>query len=221
MKELKINNQNLSEIINDILYKSNRIFVSEADFQFFFAWELKEKLKKNYDIILEYPINKGKMEYIDIVIVDKNNDIISCIELKYKTVEYTIKDKIKLKDQQARDLGNYLFIKDVKRMERQKSKYFNYCIFLTNDKNYWSGINKNNVLDKNFKLYEGNHIQKKLKWNLNDKQKKKKKHWTKDYNNLKNLSKEYCCKWKIYQNNNNKKNSEFKYLLFSIPSQYN
>ena len=65
MKELKINNQNLNEIINDILYKSNRIFVSEADFQFFFAWELKEKLKKNYDIILEYPINKGKMEYIE------------------------------------------------------------------------------------------------------------------------------------------------------------
>ena len=216
MKELKIDNQNLSEIINDILCKSNRIFVSEADFQFYLAWELKKKLPSKYKVILEYPLKeKSKTIYIDIAILNENGKDMSYIELKYKTVKCeTTYNGIILKDQAARDLGNYLFLKDVSRMEKQKTQYCNYCIFLTNDRNYWVE-KKKQVLDSKFKLYEKIEHGKKT-WTYHTQ--KPSNHWTKKYPQF-NITNNYDCTWNIYKKMKyKKKDIEFKYLLLTIPT---
>lgn len=225
MKELKIDNQNLSEIINDILCKSNRIFVSEADFQFYLAWELKKKLPSKYKVVLEYPREeKEKTIYIDIAILNENEKDISYIELKYKTVECKAYKNIKLKDQAARDLGNYLFLKDVSRMENQETLYCNYCIFLTGDKNYWEKKDNKDVLDYNFKLFEDKEIGHGKKcWNISPKKRKGKNagsnHWTKKYPQF-NINHDYKCTWKTYTTTKyDGKNIEFKYLLLTIPTQ--
>lgn len=201
-KELKINNKLLTKIIEATMEELTTIFVSEADFQFSFAWLLKKQLPNKYDVILEYPIpseDKNNNEYIDIAIVNKNKIAISYIELKYKTLQYeTEYHNIKLKNQSARDLGNYLFLKDVQRMEKQNTKICNYCIFLTNDKNYWFENNKirnnkNRVLDINFKLYDGKTIKNNnLVWELSNKKGLKCKHWTDKYPQLKLLNKYEC-----------------------------
>ena len=217
----------LAKVLKKILDNLPEPFVSEADFQFSLAWELKKNLGKDTEIILEYPDrdkNTEQNKYYDIAII-KQGEKISFIELKYKTKKAKIKrhkqDEIWLKDQQARDFGNYDFIKDIQRMEDVSNAYgtTNYCILLTNDHGYWTkkDITKKNgekVIDANFKLYESDPattIKGKLIWDPNEKKHKQKK----DNIELKGT---YHISWESVAQLKNETN-EWKYLLVEIPNQ--
>lgn len=186
--------RNLLTILSDLMQNVTEPFTSETDFQFWLAWELKSKTP-NATILLEYPSNEqaAKRKYYDIAV--KDGKTISFIELKYKTRKVPICRygiPWELKEQGARDIGNYLFLKDVERMENtsiERNKK-NFCIMLTNDNLYWAPSNRK-TLDDDFKLVHdksGN-----LEWK-NNMSKKSDNHWTKEYPSIK-LSHTYHCTW--------------------------
>ena len=154
------------------LFSENRIFCSEADFQFALAWKIRE-LNPAADIRLEYiPWLFDKNMHIDIVVFI-NGEMVP-IELKYKTKGFSGKVgkyNIYLKNQSAQDLGRYDFLYDVHRMEKitysgiypiQKA----YSILLTNDRNYWEipGPRKRKTNDDEFRLHEGTVIHGERNW---------------------------------------------------------
>lgn len=214
----------LEKVLKKILDNLSEPFVSEADFQFSLAWELKKYLGKNTEIILEYPERVPQTEqnkYYDIAIVQQGKKK-SFIELKYKTKQTEItrhqQGPIKLKNQEARDFGNYDFIRDIQRMEEATNIYgtTNYCVLLTNDSGYWikkDVIKKNGqkVIDANFKLYEPGPITGKLKWDDN-----KKKH-KQERDDIK-LERTYHLSWKSIAQLKNETN-EWKYLLVEVFNQ--
>lgn len=144
--------------------KERKVFWSEADFQFAFAWKLKEmfkgrnpqstinvRLERRADALeqrTDAPDQGNEKEnsgdiYIDIWV--EINEKVYPIELKYKTIQCTLKDdseEYKLKQHGACDIGCYLYLKDVERIEHiSKSLGDNFgkgfAIMLTNDHLYW------------------------------------------------------------------------------------
>lgn len=100
------------------LLEEGRVFVSEADFQFAFAWKIKE-LYPGADIRLEYiPWLYDRNMHIDIAVF--MGERMLPIELKYKIKGFTGiigSETIRLKNQGAQDVGRYDFLYDVQRME--------------------------------------------------------------------------------------------------------
>ena len=154
------------------LFSENRIFCSEADFQFALAWKIKE-LNPAADIRLEYiPWLFDKNMHIDIVVFIDGQMI--PVELKYKTKGFigTVgKESVYLKDQSAQDLGRYDFLHDVQRMEKiTYSRIYPikkaYSILLTNDQNYWEipGPRKRERNDEEFRIHEGTVIHGEKNW---------------------------------------------------------
>lgn len=146
------------------LANERKVFWSEADFQFAFAWKLKEmfedsnpqstinvRLERRVDALEQRTDALEKRDdgkksgdaYIDIWV--EINKMVYPIELKYKTIKCTLKDgseEYKLKQHGACDIGCYLYLKDVERIEHiSKSLGDNfgkgYAIMLTNDHLYW------------------------------------------------------------------------------------
>lgn len=153
------------EVINSInnaiekLRDKGIIFLSETDFQFNLAWEIKNILGSDCEnIILEYPYKNldNKTIYIDIVVTKKTE--VSFIELKYKTKKSKISRSgiyFELKTQGAQDLGRFYLIADIERMENINNPYpdkkmTNYCIFMTNDNSYKSSCHNAICKDFNF-----------------------------------------------------------------------
>ena len=64
------------------LKTKRKVFVSEADFQFEFAWVMKE-LYPDYKIRLEYCPSYDRKMHIDVLVITDSGWI--PIELKYKT----------------------------------------------------------------------------------------------------------------------------------------
>lgn len=205
--------QNLLTVLSDLMQNVTEPFTSETDFQFWLAWELKSKMP-HATILLEYPSNEedSKRKYYDIAVKDKKS--ISFIELKYKTRKAPIRRyeiPLELKEQGARDIGNYLFLKDVERMENTaiKGNKRNFCIMLTNDHLYWNPSNRK-TLDDDFKLVKTKRGI--LKWR--NVPQKSRNHWTKEYPSIK-LSRTYLCRW----NELKIQNILFKYLLLEITTK--
>lgn len=126
------------------LLSEKRIYVSEADFQFAFAWKIKE-LYPDATVRLEYiPWLFDVNMHIDIVVFDQGRMI--PIELKYKTklINITINgDHLYLKNHSAQDVGRYDFLSDIQRLERLiESNLYPvddaYAIMMTNDAGYWN-----------------------------------------------------------------------------------
>lgn len=147
------------------LFDEGRIFVSEADFQFAYAWKIKE-LYPNASMRLEYiPWQYDKNIHIDIAVFI-NGQMIP-IELKYKTKGFTgiiNGDTITLKNQGAQDVGRYDFLYDIRRMEGiVKSGLYPiekaYAVLLTNDSGYWNKPNRSGTSDRpvddEFRIHEG------------------------------------------------------------------
>lgn len=170
------------------LANERKVFWSEADFQFAFAWKLKEILKysdpqSTINVRLERRVDalekrdnekKSGDAYIDIwVEIDK---IVYPIELKYKTIQCSITDgseEYKLKQHSACDIGCYLYLKDVERIEHiSKSLGDNfgkgYAIMLTNDHLYWDQpkTTPDTTVFRDFRIYDGRKIVagQKLNW---------------------------------------------------------
>ena len=154
--------QNLSQLDKNALSKiirgfANKIFQSEAQFQFDLAWKLQQEgwgKAKLEDMRMKVNKNNGKIGkcYTDIVLEQGGYSV--AIELKYKTAEYIDpNNRIYLLDHDAVDLGRYDYLWDVHRIELLAGKGNNkemdgevevlegynkgFAVLLTNEKNYW------------------------------------------------------------------------------------
>ena len=162
------------EKIIEKLQGKRQIFCSEADFQLEMAWVIKE-MYHDAEVRLEYvPTFNDKM-HIDILVFISNEWI--PIELKYKTKNSkkgALEDKktqevFNLKNQGAKDIGCYLYLKDIMRIESIKQEVKNnfeegYAVFLTNDKTYLESPQNNDCVYKEFSLQHGITKHGELKW---------------------------------------------------------
>lgn len=171
--------------INSIIHsfgENERIFQSEAQFQFELAWAIQQQIAnagntKKVKVLLEvlYAVNgddKGevnqriKRSYADIVVKDNEGKYI-VIELKYKVKESEY-GKIKLPNQGASNLGRYDYLWDLHRIEvlrdRDSKEEIHtsdgpltefdrgFAIILTNEKRYWD-ITSNKAQTKDGRKY--------------------------------------------------------------------
>ena len=172
---------NMTKIIEKLQDK-RQIFCSEADFQLEMAWVIKE-MYHDVEVRLEYvPTFNDKM-HIDILVFISNKWI--PIELKYKTKnsgEGALEDKktqevFNLKNQGAKDIGCYLYLKDIMRIESIKEQKIEiikgqeknnfkegYAVFLTNDETYRKPPQNNDCVYKDFSLEHGITKHGELKW---------------------------------------------------------
>ena len=162
------------EKIIEKLQGKRQIFCSEADFQLEMAWVIKE-MYRDAEVRLEYvPTFDDKM-HIDILVFINNEWI--PIELKYKTkkskkekmTDQITQEGFNLKNQGAKNIGCYLYLKDIERIERIKEAVKNnfkegYAVFLTNDKTYLESPQNNDCVYKEFSLQHGITKHGELKW---------------------------------------------------------
>lgn len=185
------------------LSKTNPLFCSELEFQFYLAWKVKELYKDQFKICIEYPLKnyEGKNRNIDLLLVDSCGCLIP-IELKYKTnkFEQTCNGlNYKLKDQSANDLTKYGHIKDISRIEHFKYVENNfivgYAITITNQSRTWQKITNPLQTDYDFSLEDNTKICKGVK---------KWQECTSDYNKKNNppviLANDYTINWLDYCN---------------------
>ena len=149
------------------LAKQRPIFHSEADFQHAFAWEIHHWLP-NASIRLELPILIGNQAlHLDVWIASKG--AVFAIELKYKTRALEVqlgRERFRLKNQSAQDIGRYDFIKDVQRLEQivaTRENAVGYAVLLTNDSAYWARSQRQTV-DADFRLHQGRVLEGDLQW---------------------------------------------------------
>lgn len=221
------------------LANERKIFWSEADFQFAFAWKLKEMLKysdpkSDINARLERRVDalekrddekKSGDAYIDIwVEIDK---MVYPIELKYKTIKCSITDgseEYKLKQQSANDIGCYLYLKDVERicnLSKKLGEKFGkgFAIMLTNDHLYWDTpkTTADTTAFRDFRIHKGRKIVAgtTLDWGTPS---YNRPDWQKE---LKSITIDYTIDWKDYSNLDeegeaNGQASPFKYSIIEI-----
>ena len=197
------------------------VFHSEADFQHALAWEIQTCYPKA-NIRIEKPYKfYNKNYYIDLVV--ETDDVISGIELKYKTQKPKPSDfilneneRFYLKNQRAKSWGRYDFIKDICRLEgfcnhsevtKTNKKIICYAIFLTNDLSY-NKERKSSPVDVAFGIHHGRYLSGELKWS----DKASASIMFNRKNPLKLLL-EYNLSWQEYSQIENQK---FEYLLVKI-----
>lgn len=148
------------------LSKTNPLFCSELEFQFYLAWKIKELYSEQFKICIEYPLKnyEGKNRNIDLVLIDSVGAYIP-IELKYKTNKFEMAfngTNYKLKDQSANDLTKYGHIKDISRIEYFKEtedKFLvGYAITITNQSRTWQRISNPHQTDYEFSLEDGSKL---------------------------------------------------------------
>ena len=145
------------------------IFHSEADFQHALAWEL-HVLDPGLEIRLEVPASYKAQSRAFIDLVVRKNRITAFFELKYKTINTSIKhngEAFNLKTQGAQDQGSYDFLKDISRVESFVSctdSAFGYAIMLSNDKRYWTQRRGINPIDADFQLLDDRILSGQLAW---------------------------------------------------------
>lgn len=240
------------EFIENVLLalaKERKVFWSEADFQFAFAWKLKEmfedsnpqstinvRLERRVDALKKRDDEKKSGDaYIDIwVEIDK---MVYPIELKYKTIKCIITDgtdgtdgteEYKLKQHGASDIGCYLYLKDVKRIEELSKSLGDkfgkgFAIMLTNDHLYWDSPNTSTdtTIFRDFRIYEERKIVAgaTLDWGTPSDNRPA---WQKRLEPF-NLNHDYTINWGDYSNFNmegeaNGENFPFKYTIIEINS---
>lgn len=200
------------------LSKTNPLFCSELEFQFYLAWKIKELYNDQFKICIEYPLKnyEGKNRNIDLVLIDSSGRYIQ-IELKYKTSKF---EQVwngftyKLKDQSANDLSKYGHLKDISRIEYFKETENNfvvgYAITITNQNRTWQKITNTEQTDYEFSLEDGIKISRGIKkWH----------EFTSDYNKKHNppviLKNDYFINWQDFSDFN-KPHGLFKILVTEI-----
>lgn len=217
------------------LAKDRQLFWKEADFQFAFAWKLKE-LYNDAEIRLErtFKITDGKNEVINIDIWVRIDDTVFPIELKYKTKCLEVKNPVKtvkdndgeevtLKNQGAQDLSRYAFIKDIHRLETvldsNKLKFgCGYAIFLTNDPTFWRERHKN--YHKNGQVYPADYefsLHKEITQGVH--QWLNPRDWMKALGKI-NLRSSYGVSWEDYPRNSKYGKTLLRYLVIQV-NQHN
>ena len=192
-----------------------KIFHSEADFQFSLAWEL-QKILPDAKVRLEYCPPFAQEMHIDIYVID--NEGTHPIELKYKSkpIETVINNEyFKLKNHGAQDIGRYDYLYDISRVERMKTldKDFNggYAIILTNEPAYWKSPLTNKTVDSAFRIHEGRVIRGSLSWSENVGT-----GTSKGRTNSIDIDGEYLLHWDQYSQIETAPNGVFKICIVSI-----
>lgn len=199
------------------LSKTNPLFCSELEFQFYLAWKIKEIYQDDFEIRIEHPTHcNERNRNIDLLLVDHCGKYIP-IELKYKTNEVELpqgKYIFSLKGHGAEDTTKHGYLKDISRIEdfkRIESKFMvGYAIMITNQVKVWQKITNKNKSDYNFSLEDGIKILRgKKKWSENTAVKTQKE------NPPFILENDYSINWFDYCNFDCK-NGHFKVLVTEI-----
>lgn len=159
------------ELAIQTLQTKQKIFHSEADFQFSLAWELQQIIPQA-KIRLEYCPPFAREMHIDIYVIDEDGTY--PIELKYKSksVETIVGNEyFKLKNHGAQDLGRYDFLYDIWRIERMRKldKDFKvgFAIMLSNEPSYWKAPLSKSTVDAAFRIHDGRIITGSCAWSDN------------------------------------------------------
>lgn len=203
--------------IMNLLADERKLFWSEADFQFAFAWKIQQAFPEA-KVRLErgFPLPEStKTAYVDIwvEIADKKFPI----ELKYKTRTYTATDKtgekITLKTHSAWDVGRHSYLKDIERIEHYRSAdgfERGFAIMLTNDKHYYDPkLAPSGTTDEDFVIHDGTVVlsNKEMIWHSPKK-------WATSLGNI-TLSHDYSMRWEHYSDAEDSK-GDFKYVVSEI-----
>lgn len=215
----------VEEVLNSLSGKE-KPYLSEAQFQFELAWELKKKLGEEVNILLEYTScarkatkdSKRKRFESDIILATENDYIV--IELKYKTKKAEI-NGVNLTQQAGQPGTKYDYLWDIHRIEllmKQDSDDYDYyldkdclggfAIFLTNDPSYWKEA-KTGESAYNFSLHEDSEKNAREELNWPDEEKA----WIKSRPAF-SLNNTYTMKWEKFMSYGEEK--EFKYLITEI-----
>lgn len=150
------------------LSKTNPLFYSELEFQFYLAWKIKEIYGDDYKICIEHPLKsyEDKNRNIDLLLINNTGGYIP-IELKYRKsrFEHNIGDyTYKLKDDFAIDQTRCKYLKDISRIEhfRETEERFiaGYAIMITNQSRAWQKITNPQQTDYAFSLEDKTIIKK-------------------------------------------------------------
>lgn len=130
-----------ADALLDSLAATRKVFHSEADLQFAFAWTAKS-LYPHFEVRLE--THPTPSESLDLALVDPTTNFGIAIEFKYKTQAWKGTcdgETYALKSHGGSDIGGYDIIKDITRVERfvdGLQGWIGYGIILTNDSGYWN-----------------------------------------------------------------------------------
>ena len=151
-------------ILMQSLSKRRLLFHSESDFQQALAWEIHSAIPDRM-IWLEidpFPEKRHPM-FLDIWLPTEG----IALELKYCTTKLD-KEPFKLREQSARDVRRYDFLKDVQRLETVCAELnmckAGYAVILTNDQGYWEKPRTLETMDADFRIHEGREITGNLGW---------------------------------------------------------
>lgn len=206
------------------LSEIRKVFHSEADFQFAYAWQLKECFQ-DAEVRLEFPIchnGASKRLYLDLLLTI--NGIRYGVELKYKTRLLNLElngEWYGLKNQSAQDCGRYDFMFDLQRLESfviNDNIDRGIAVFLTNDAGYTSESN-NATVDEQFRIHDNRviHSNTRLDWRYDASAGTKR-----GRENSIMLKKDYILKWEdfSYVSDGSKlNNGSFKYLFVDVSSR--
>lgn len=205
---------NFAEVLSR-LSKDRPVFYSENDFQFALSWKIKE-LHPDISVRLEKKVNiAGKARYLDISLVDMNEEFV--IELKYKTKQAIFTNNSEeyiLSDHLGHGNGRYDFIKDISRIENYGKE--GVAIFLTNDHLYWDNRNSGTeTLDERFRIHQDVVINGEYDWLFRERytQEQFMNSVSKERINEINIKGKYVVNWENYSGFGN---NCFRYLIIHI-----
>lgn len=145
-----------------------RVFHSEADFQFAFAWEAKV-IRPDLEVRLE--TNPEPNVRLDLEVIDPASGAGVAVELKYMTRLWAGTDRgetFALKNHGASDLCGYDVVKDVARVERfvdARPGWSGFVIVLTNEPAYWRPKTHCRATNADaFRLHEGAVLAGERRW---------------------------------------------------------
>ena len=201
----------------EVLAKERKLFWSEADFQFAFAWKIKQTFD-DVKISLErrHKLPKSnKQAHVDIWVTLDGK--VYPIELKYKTRTYKATDYdgevIITENQSAQDEGRYGYLKAIDRIEQfSQANGFErgFAIMITNDKNYYEPKPEpSETVDRDFAIHEGTVVKENhtMVWHSSES-------WVKKYGSI-TLQHDYPMHWEHY-NDAEDHRGDFKYVVTEI-----
>lgn len=197
------------DLVLEVLKRRHKIFRNEDDLKVK-LYDVIRDIYRNVRIETEYSAPFSTRKDIDIVVII-NNEYYP-IELKYKNSSFKgIVDNIEydLPADYAQNIGRYLFLKDIERIEkfRDNEPLFKkgYTIFITNDLSY---LNVTTNEDIEFSIHEGAIKSGVLNWNREIPKT--------GYEEVITLKGSYEMNWKEFSKINDEKAGAFMYLVNEI-----
>ena len=208
----------VNELMDD-LARDRPVFHSEADFQHALAWHIHEA-GLDPRIRLERPVewpDSRKRIYIDLWLPGSN----IAVELKYLTRKLDFEHEgegFALRDQSARDVRRYDFLKDMQRLEQLSSRpdvRAGLAILLTNDPLYWEdpAPHHKETYDADFRIHQGLKKAGRMAWS-----EFASSGTTKGREEAISLKGSYPLEWEDYSNVKDGAHRRFRYLAVQICS---